>query len=212
MIPQIALDNNNNFPIINHPAADRRFTRRQMVQGILGSLGTALAFPQILVGHPIHKHLAAAVALAQADARTASSEWTPEFLNSHQNELFTALAERIVPGSTQAQVNRIVDLLLTVEAAENQKAFVASLSALDSESHRRYNDPFNSLAMARQDELLTAVAAANKSQTLRDHFENLKGWIVGAYYSTEIGMRELGWTDDFYYEEMPGCQHTEEHR
>jgi hypothetical protein len=28
---------------------------------------------------------------------------------------------------------------------------------------------------------------------LRDHFDHLKGWIVGAHYSSEPGMRELGY-------------------
>jgi hypothetical protein len=28
--------------------------------------------------------------------------------------------------------------------------------------------------------------------TIREHFEHLKSWIAGAYYSSEIGMRELG--------------------
>jgi len=34
---------------------------------------------------------------------------------------------------------------------------------------------------------------------------------VGAYYATEQGMRELGWTEDFYFEELPACQHEAEH-
>jgi len=46
---------------------------------------------------------------------------------------------------------------------------------------------------------------------LRDHFENMKGWVVGTYYTSEVGMRELGWTGDFYFDHVPGCQHSEEH-
>jgi len=33
-------------------------------------------------------------------------------------KLWSALAERIVPGSTKAQVNRFIDLLLCVDTAE----------------------------------------------------------------------------------------------
>ena len=47
--------------------------------------------------------------------------------------------------------------------------------------------------------------------TLRDHFDLLKGWIAGAYYSSEIGMRELGWTGNVVFAEFPGCQHPGGH-
>jgi hypothetical protein len=44
-----------------------------------------------------------------------------------------------------------------------------------------------------------------------DHFQNLKTWIVGAYYSSEFGMRELGWTGMLFFENYPGCQHLDGH-
>ena len=47
--------------------------------------------------------------------------------------------------------------------------------------------------------------------TPRDHFDLLKGWIAGAYYSSEIGMRELGWTGNVFFETFPGCDHPDGH-
>jgi len=41
-------------------------------------------------------------------------------------------------------------------------------------------------------------------------FENLKGWISGAYYSSEMGMRELGWTEDRVFGSFPGCEHRKD--
>jgi hypothetical protein len=81
------------------------------------------------------------------------------------------------------------------------------------------------LSEPQQNELLT-IASTEKSGTpaeprgpstaahvtIRDHFENLKGWIVGAYYSSEIGMRELGWTGNVFFAAFPGCEHPEGHR
>jgi hypothetical protein len=46
-----------------------------------------------------------------------------------------------------------------------------------------------------------------KVVTIRDHFDTLKGWISGAYYSSEAGMRELGWTGTVMHEKFPGCEH-----
>jgi hypothetical protein len=39
----------------------------------------------------------------------------------------------------------------------------------------------------------------------------LKGWVSGAYYSSEMGMRELGWTEDRVFASFPGCEHPEGH-
>jgi hypothetical protein len=39
----------------------------------------------------------------------------------------------------------------------------------------------------------------------------LKGWISVAYYSSEIGMKELGWTPDRVFASFPGCEHPEGH-
>jgi hypothetical protein len=50
-----------------------------------------------------------------------------------------------------------------------------------------------------------------RNPTLRDHFENIKTWVRGAYYSSELGMRELGWTGRVFYEKMPACQHPDGH-
>jgi len=35
----------------------------------------------------------------------------------------------------------------------------------------------------------------------------LKEWIVGAYYSSEQGMKELGWDGNFAFEKYPTCEH-----
>ena len=47
--------------------------------------------------------------------------------------------------------------------------------------------------------------------TLRDHFEHLKVWTTGAYYSSEAGLREMGWTGKKFFLDFPGCQHPEGH-
>lgn len=205
-----------------------RLTRRQAIQALFSGVGAALSVPALASSHPVHRHLASLAILTQADQKAAAADWKPEFLTATQSQALIAIAERMVPGSTQAQVNRIIDLLLSVDTAANQRNFVASLSTLDQEANHKYGKPFPRLAPQQQDEVLTICAAGKESSskpassdpdepepekipvTLRDHFDNLKGWIVGAYYSTETGMRELGWTEDFYFEELPGCQHRGE--
>jgi hypothetical protein len=159
-------------------------------------------------------------------------EWVqPTFFDEHQNQTLIALAERIVPGSTVAEVNRFLDAALAADAQESQQKFVASLNALEGESWRRFTKPFRDLAANQQDEILTAASTTQPSNpnfpegtaeetrsqarpsiaNLRDYFEHLKGWISMAYYSSEVGMKGLVWTGEKFFESFPGCEHPGGH-
>ncbi len=227
------MGNKLNLPVIpDSPAHRRGISRREMVGRLLGGAGAGLAVPAVAATHPIHKHLASPSTLAAAETKAADAAWSPQFLDEHQNDTLIVLAERIVPGSTQAQVNRFVDLLLSVDEQEAQKRFLLALSTFDAESLKRFSKPFKDVTEAQQNQLLTDASTmaagephggfgrprsvpekpvAEPHLTLRDHFENLKGWIAGAYYSSEVGMKELGWTGDVYFDSFPGCQHPEGH-
>lgn len=210
----------------------RGLSRREMVRRLLAGAGAGAAWPMVAASHPIHRLLADEALFSEADARMAATDWKPLFLNSRQNESLAALSESVVPGSGKAQVNRFIDLLLSVDTRAHQEKFVTSLLAIESESQKCFGHPFAALAENQKIELLTIAskdeqegkekeAASGESTTeerqgqspptLRDHFENLKGWISGAYYSTEAGMRELGWTGDYVFESYPACDHPEAH-
>lgn len=210
----------------------RSLTRREMVQGLLAGAGVGAAWPMVAASHPIHKLLANDALFTEADARMAAADWKPLFLNARQNESLVALSESIVPGSAKAQVNRFIDLLLSVDTRAHQEKFAAGLSAMESESQKRFGHPFAVLAENQKIELLTIASKEDEQRkekepasgessteehkgqsppTLHDHFENLKGWISGAYYSSEAGMRELGWTGDYAFESYPACDHAEGH-
>lgn len=222
------------LPIIaNVRGSQQGLTRREILQRALTGVAAALAGSVSAHAHPMYRHLMNPTCLADAGEKVAGSDWSPQFLAAHQNESLIALAECIVPGSTKAQVNRVIDLLLTVETAENRTKFVAALAAFDGESNKRFSHPIATLPVAHMEELLAlcstakpshpledddSVSSAEKSQkaptgppTLRDHLENLKGWIVATYYASEPGMRELGWTDEFYFDRPAECQHPEGH-
>ena len=87
----------------------------------------------------------------------------------------------------------------------------------------RYSKPWIALTPVEQDTLLqtasttapgnrpgipaigVAGATAGKA-TIGDHFSNLKGWIAGAYFSSEKGARELGWDGNVFHTELPGAR------
>ena len=75
----------------------------------------------------------------------------------------------------------------------------------------RHGKAWNAIAATEQDVLLREASTADPKSAIRGHFQNLKGWIAGAYYSSEPGMRELGWTGAMIFAELPGCTHPGGH-
>ena len=188
----------------NPPLA--RLTRRQLVERLFAAIAAGAVCPAIGSGHPIHQHLLNAELLDRAESFNAAADWTPLFLSTEQNAALVPLAESLVPGSTAAEVNRFIDLLLSVESSEKQKEFTASLAALEKTASDRFSRGLATLTPAQYDAFLTAVSAPPAPQY--QHFDHLKEWITGAYYSSEAGMRELGWTGDRVFSAYPPCENA----
>jgi Gluconate 2-dehydrogenase subunit 3 len=194
--------------------------RREMVRRLMLAGGAGFALPGIAEGHPIARHLANQSAVVETSAKAAKADWSPAFLDQHQTETLEVLGERIIPGSSKAQVNRFIDLLLSVDTQDAQKKFLASLSAFEAESLKRFSHPYINISESQQNEILSSASTTKPGETaegeprqvtLRDHFENIKSWIAGAYYSSEIGMKELGWTGEVFFTSFPGCQESGDH-
>ncbi|HVB28424.1 MAG TPA: gluconate 2-dehydrogenase subunit 3 family protein [Terriglobia bacterium] len=202
-----------------------KLDRREMVRRLMLGAGAGFALPAAGAAHPVARHLADSAMMAEANGKAAAMNWTPTLLDPHQNETLTVLAERIIPGSSQAHVNRFIDLLVSVDSLAARREFLAALAAFEAQSLRHFSRPFKDLTEAQQNQMLTAASTekpgtaedeagdqAPGEVTMRDHFENLKGWIAGAYYSSEVGMKELGWTGQVVFESFPGCQEPGGHQ
>lgn len=196
-------------------------SRRELVRRLMIAGGAGLSLPGVSAAHPVARHLANHSAVAEAGAQTAKADWSPVFLDQHQSETLDVLGERIIPGSSKAQVNRFIDLLLSVDTQDAQTKFLASLSAFEAESLNRFSRPYKDGTEAEQNEILAFASAAkpggtaegqSHAATIRDHFENVKSWVAGAYYSSEIGMKELGWTGQVMFPSFPGCPDSGDHR
>lgn len=202
--------------------------RRAVLQGLLGGVGAGLALPLGADTHPVHQHLADAAKVDRAQAQARDAAWKPEFLDAHQFATLSLLAERILPGSVASGSDRFIDQLLAVDSRGNQARFLAALGAFEGDARTRFGRPWKALTEAQQVEILTAAStmapeappargrapAPNTGPAqvgLRDHFDHLKGWIVGAHYSSEAGMRELGWTGQSFFASFPDCPHPGKH-
>jgi Gluconate 2-dehydrogenase subunit 3 len=185
-------------------------SRRAIIQRLAMSAGGILTFPFVAASHPIQDRLRDAHAVAVADEKAGAREYVLEFLDSRQLETVRSLAERIVPGSTQAKSSEFIDQLLAVSTADEQRSFLQAFAAFDELSMSRAGVAWTDLTEKQQNDLLTMASAEKPGVAIRERFEQLKGWIVGAYYSSEIGMRELGWTGRVFFPAFAGCDHPHE--
>jgi hypothetical protein len=155
-----------------------------------------------------------------ASKSLARADWKPIFLDSHQNETLIALSDLIIPatdtpGAKDALVNRFIDEIIAVEASQVQRDFLNGLAFLDGESIERYKTAFVHASREQQLELVAYLAypqslatwsgSVQGEQSAHRHFTTLKDWISRAYYSSEIGERELGSTGEFPHGDYAGC-------
>lgn len=202
--------------------------RRQVLQAIAGSVGAGLAAPPFAKADAAHAHGAREAAAAMAGQAAAPAG----FLDAHQLETLGSLAEAIVPGSGEAGVAAFVDQVLAAETQEEQRSFLSALGAIQAESLTRFGRPWLALDAAQRTVLLTAASTGpsararrywtpgepvlapppeRRPQTLRDRFDLVKRRVAEAYYSSEKGMKELGWTGQMVHPEFPGCTHPGGH-
>jgi hypothetical protein len=197
----------NELPILS--PNQNRVSRRELARTLLTGLAAGVLPPSISPLHPIHRHLLDGILLDSADEALAVGAYQPAFLSIAQLATVDKLSEAVIPGSHKAQSAEFIDLLLSVESSKHQEDFLTSLSALDEAASKAFHKATAALDKHQLQQLLEA--ASSKDSADYHHFENLKQWSTGAYYSSEMGMRELGWTSDRVFPTYPGCAHAENH-
>ena len=223
------------LPILSSSSEpQKRLTRREVLQRVFAGMGATLAAPLAASAHPVMRHLSRLASMQTTAGSADDASWSPQFLDPKQNDALIAIAERVLPGAGAVHVNRVIDLLMTVETDENRKLFTGALTALNGQATKQFHSGMAKLSPSQIDEVLAFCAEQEPphaehdddapgwklnqrtpltaAPNLRDHFENLKGWIVATYYSSEPGLRELGWNDEFYFESPAECAHPEGHQ
>ena len=203
----------------------RDMLRASVLTGAAAALRPSLATAQTSIPPPPPSELTPAQRGVDASNEFNVPNWKPLFLDDHQNETLIILSDLIIPatdtpGAKEALANRYIDLVLSAETPENQRAFLNSLAYLDGESIRRFKAAFRYLSRDDQDDVLYGIAYSSLgSEWIHDvgpapdpghaHFETLKGRIVTAYYSSQIGEKELGWDGNYTHGHYQGCEHPE---
>lgn len=99
-----------------------------------------------------------------------------------------------MPGSAGANCSQVIDRILNIESDKNKAALKSALDAFDN---------FRSHTPEQQAEILTT--ASSPGNHLEPHFQLIKEWVAAIYWSSEPGLKELGWNGQMAWASYPGC-------
>jgi gluconate 2-dehydrogenase gamma chain len=189
-------------------SVSRRDVLRTLAMGAVG--GSVLQLIPLQAAEQVH-HM-----VKQEKTRAAAGKYRPKFFPAHQYATLSALCDAILPvdeqsgGAVQAGAPEFIDLL-TSENKDYQLALGGGLMWLDGACVDRYGHAYLSCSVAQQKEILDLIAYrknalgdATISQGV-EFFAFLRRLTSDAFYSSEIGIKDLQYMGNTFLHEFPGC-------
>jgi gluconate 2-dehydrogenase subunit 3-like protein len=150
------------------------------------------------------------------EKKRASGSYTPKFFSAQQYKTLQALCQAIIPadgetgGAIEAGAPEFIDLL-TRENPEYQLALGGGLMWLDSTCTDRYGKVYLECAPGQQKEILDLIAYRKNmisdptvSQGV-EFFSVLRNLTADGFFTSEIGIKYLGYIGNTFLKEFPGC-------
>ena len=149
-------------------------------------------------------------------AATPGGSYTPKFFRPRQYKTLQSLCQTIIPpegdtgGALEAGAPEFVDLL-TSENSDYQLKLGGGLMWLDATCTDRYGKPYLDCAAPQQKEILDAIAY--RANALKDpslaqgvaFFAFLRNLTADGFFTSEIGIKYLGYIGNKYMPDFPGC-------
>jgi Gluconate 2-dehydrogenase subunit 3 len=149
-------------------------------------------------------------------ASSPAKTYTPKFFDTHGYKTLRALCESILPadsdsgGAIEGNAPEFIDLL-TSESTDYQVTLGGGLMWLDGACIDRYGKVYLDCAVGQQKEILdkiayrkNAAAAASLSQGV-EFFSFLRNMTADGFFTSEIGIKYLGYIGNTFLTEFPGC-------
>ena len=154
--------------------------------------------------------------MVQAEKAAAAGVYTPKFFSPHQYKTLQVLCETIIPaegdsgGAIEAGAPEFIDLL-TSENPEYQLKLGGGLMWLDSDCADRYGKAYLECSSEQQKQMLdqiayrrNALADPSLSQGI-DFFSFLRMMTVDGFFTSEVGIKYLGYIGNKYMKSFAGC-------
>ena len=192
-----------------------------MAQGIsrrdvLKSLGMGVAASSVLRVIPAQAAEYAHHMVAAEKAAAPAKAYTPKFFSAHGYKTLQSLCQAIFPadaesgGAIEAGAPEFIDLL-TSENEGYQRILGGGLMWLDNTCSDRYDKPYLDCSPEQQKEILDKIAyrknaAADSSLSQGvEFFSFLRNMTADGFFTSEIGIKYLGYIGSTFLTEFPGC-------
>jgi gluconate 2-dehydrogenase gamma chain len=187
-------------------------SRRELLKSLSATVvaGSALRVIPVEAAMRAHRMVSAEI------AASPSGGYTPKYFSAHQYETLRVLCQAIIPtdnesgGALEAGTPEFLDLL-TSENKDYQLQLGGGLMWLDSACTDRFGHNYLECAPAQQEEILNLIAFrknADKDSRLRpgvEFFSMLRKFTADGFFTSEIGIKYLGYIGNAYLPEFPGC-------
>jgi gluconate 2-dehydrogenase gamma chain len=155
-------------------------------------------------------------AVSAEKAASLTGGYTPKFFSAHQYKTLRELCQTIIPadhesgGAVEGGAPEFLDLI----ASENQDIQLqlgGGIMWLDSECVERYGSNYVECSATHKDEILNLIAFrknAEKDSRLGpgvEFFSALRKGVADGFFTSEIGIKYLGYIGNTYLTEFPGC-------
>ena len=186
----------------------RRDVLRTLAMGAVG--GSVLQVIPLQAAEQVHRMV------KREKTHAAAGQYRPSFFSAHQYATLSALCDAILPadehsaGSVQAGAPEFIDLL-TSENKDYQLTLGGGLMWLDNRCKDDYGNVYTSCDAPQQKHILDLIAYrknllddATLSQGV-EFFAFLRRLTTDAFYSSEIGIKDLQYIGNTFVRDFPGC-------
>jgi gluconate 2-dehydrogenase gamma chain len=151
-----------------------------------------------------------------AAEKAATKVYAPKFFAAHEYKTLQTLCQTIIPadadsgGAIEAGAPEFIDLL-TSENTEYQVTLRGGLMWLDSTCSDRYGKVYLDCSPQQQKEILDQIAYRNNAMTDLslsqgvEFFSFLRNMTSDGFFTSEIGIKYLGYVGSAFLKEFPGC-------
>lgn len=190
--------------------ADQHIARRQALK----TLGEGLFASSVLRVIPLAAAQHVHDLIAQEKTSTGAASYQPRFFKGHEWATLRRLCELVIPpdeksgGALEANAPEFIDLL-TSESEEFQNRLGGGLFWLNAYCRKNFGQTFLSCSPDRQKAVLDLLAFRKNSTPEISQgvhfFALLRDLTVDGFYTSKIGIEDVGYVGNTAMSEFPGC-------
>lgn len=159
---------------------------------------------------------AALIPISRVSAATTPAQaYVPKLFNPHDWKTLCVLSDLIIPAdersgsATQADVPEVIDDWMNVRGGSEATEIIGGMRWLDLQCNRMYKHDLIDCTVDQQHEILDRIAypekAAPEDSQAVAFFNRLRDLVVGSFYSSKIGIKDIAYVGNRMVPEWNGC-------